>query len=250
MISATALLADASFWADYPASVRSIAYFLISGGFFMAVIGMCSVLGMTIFIWKALALRKKNIAPDDLAHALEFSTAGELKELTRRTREDPSVLGRISHNALAVGFQSKEEAREAIQAFAREEVVKMETGITALEVVITISPLLGLLGTVNGLVSVFSTIGAGGDIGADPAGIALGISQALNTTIAGLAVAVPAVVAHAYFSKKTERFAVRMEVIIGKLLATRFGGRDGGGGSEPPWDSGSTPVTPAPQSLG
>lgn len=83
---------------------------------------------------------------------------------------------------------------------------------------ITIAPLLGLLGTVSGLVNVFSNLGDSADHGA----IAIGIAEALNTTIAGLAIAVPTVVAHSFFMKKIEKMGVRMEILLGGLLAARF----------------------------
>lgn len=218
-----------SFWNEYPSAVSSILHFLLSGGIFMALIGLCSLLAVTVILWKALVLRKDRIVPDDLAHTLESAPVADLSAVSLQAADDDSVLGNLSHLALAGRFHSKDEARDAVEAVAREEVVKLETGIPALEVVITISPLLGLLGTVKGLVSVFSTIGAGGSMGGDPAGIALGIAEALNTTIAGLAVAVPTVVAHAYFAKKVERFAVRMEVIVGRLIAARFAPADARG---------------------
>ena len=95
--------------------------------------------------------------------------------------------------------------------------VKLENGMGVLEVVITISPLLGLLGTVSGLVSVFATLGDAGD-SADPTLIAAGIAVALNTTVAGLIVAVIMVMLHSYFTRRLERIAARIEVIAAHLL--------------------------------
>ena len=81
--------------------------------------------------------------------------------------------------------------------------------------VITIAPLLGLLGTASGLVVVFANVG--GD--ADQASIGQGIAMALNTTVAGLAVAVPTVIAHSHFSRKIELMAARLEVLMGKVTS-------------------------------
>ncbi|MDG2124388.1 MAG: MotA/TolQ/ExbB proton channel family protein [Verrucomicrobiales bacterium] len=206
--------ATTSFWDQYPAAVRSIAYFFLSGGFFMAAIVLCSFLAVSVVIWKILALRKNNILPDDLADAIDTGS--------NATVDSTSVLGRLASLAAGGDFVTKEDALETVQAHARSEVTRMESGVTALEVVITITPLLGLLGTVSGLVSVFSVLGTGGDVGTDPVGIALGIADALNTTIAGIAVAVPTVIAHSYFTRKIEKHAVRMELLVGKILATRF----------------------------
>lgn len=216
-----------SFWDQYPAAVRSVAYFLISGGFFMLLIVLCSLLALSVVLWKAFTLRRRHVVPDDLADVLEnaeqSAAQGGAGHLAAASAASDSVLGRISHMALTRNFATQDEASQAVESKAREEVVHLESGVALLEVVITIAPLLGLLGTVKGLVGVFSTLGAGGGIGPDPAQLALGIAEALNTTIAGLAVAVPAVIAHSYFTKKIERLSVRMEVLVGRALAARFG---------------------------
>ena len=105
-------------------------------------------------------------------------------------------------------------ASEAVQSNAREEILRMQVGIAMLEVVITIAPLLGLLGTASGLVVVFGGLGET----ADHVAIARGIGRALNTTIVGLAIALPCVIAHSYFSRRIERLSARMEVLMGRLL--------------------------------
>jgi biopolymer transport protein ExbB len=221
----------ASFWDQYPAAVQSVARFFFQGGFFMLLIVLCSLLALTVVLWKALVLRRRHIIPDDVADAL---AAGDAVA----ARSGDSTLGRLVRYAGSAPFLNRAEASEAVQARARSEVTRLESGLTALEVVITIAPLLGLLGTVKGLVVVFSTLGAGADLGADPAGIALGIAEALNTTIAGLSVAVPTVVAHSYFTRKIEKLALRMEVLVGDLLSRRF--------QAAPPASPPTPATAAP----
>mgnify|MGYP001798442082 CR=1 FL=1 len=114
-------------------------------------------------------------------------------------------------------YKTRESASEAAEATAREQMVRLENGMGVLEVVITIAPLLGLLGTVSGLVGVFATLGAAtGD--PDPTLIAAGIAVALNTTIAGLVVAVITVILHSYFTRRLERVAARLEVIAGHLV--------------------------------
>ena len=109
--------------------------------------------------------------------------------------------------------------RHGVEATAREEVVKMQFGMPMLEVVITIAPLLGLLGTVSGLVTVFGLVGSSSAMeNPDPAKMAAGIGEALYTTIGGLVVAVPVVIAHSYFNKRIERMAARMEVLMGEVI--------------------------------
>jgi biopolymer transport protein ExbB len=115
------------------------------------------------------------------------------------------------HNA----GRTQAEVQEAVQSAAREEIVKMNTGMPALEVVITIAPLLGLLGTASGLVLVFANVGSG----ADSVKVGQGIAMALNTTVAGHAVAVPTVIAHSHFNRKIETMAARLEVLMGKVTS-------------------------------
>ncbi|MEZ5434598.1 MAG: MotA/TolQ/ExbB proton channel family protein [Verrucomicrobiales bacterium] len=113
----------------------------------------------------------------------------------------------------------------AVESVAREEMVRLQTGIAALDVIITISPMLGLLGTVSGLVTVFGTLGASQDL-SDPSVIAAGIAEALYTTIAGLAVAIVAVIVHRYLDKRIESLSVRLEILAGQLITAwhRWGG--------------------------
>jgi biopolymer transport protein ExbB len=87
-----------------------------------------------------------------------------------------------------------------------------------LEIIVGIAPLLGLLGAVSGLVTVFANFGQNAVI-SDPRGIARGISEALSTTVVGMAIAVPALIAYSYFSKKIETMAAEMESLVADLLA-------------------------------
>jgi biopolymer transport protein ExbB len=102
------------------------------------------------------------------------------------------------------------EISQVVEAAAREEVIKMHSGIGVLDVVITVAPLLGLLGTASGLVTIFAGLGET----TDHLAIARGIAEALNTTIFGLAIAVPCVIAHSYFTRRIERLTARMESVM------------------------------------
>lgn len=195
--------------------------FLLSGGVFMAFIAICSFVGIAVSIHRALTLKWKSIIPLDLRSELhrcgDLFAAGEAPALLVALKRSDSPVGRIGRVAVSPGFKTREAASEAAEATAREQMVRLENGMGVLEVVITIAPLLGLLGTVSGLVSVFATLGAqAGD--PDPTLIAAGIAVALNTTIAGLVVAVITVILHSYFTRRLERIAARLEVIAGHLV--------------------------------
>jgi biopolymer transport protein ExbB len=133
-------------------------------------------------------------------------------------RESNSPLGRIITVCLQHLNWPRQENVEAVQVRARHEVVRMESGMAMLEMTTGVAPLLGLLGTLSGLVGVFANLG-GGAGGGDPVAVARGIAEALNTTIVGLAVAAPSLIAHNYFQRKIETMAVGMEGLVADLLA-------------------------------
>lgn len=195
--------------------------FLLSGGIFMAFIATCSFVGIAVSIHRALTLRWKAIIPvglrRDLHRCGEIFEEGQASVLLAALQRNESPVARVGRVALSPEFRDREEAADAVEATAKEQMVRLENGMGVLEVVITIAPLLGLLGTVSGLVSVFATLGTQVEV-SDPTQIAAGIAVALNTTIAGLVVAVIIVILHSYFTRRLERVAARLEVIAGHLL--------------------------------
>ncbi|MEM9478390.1 MAG: MotA/TolQ/ExbB proton channel family protein [Verrucomicrobiota bacterium] len=204
--------------------------FLRVGGFFMLLIGLTSIVSIAVIIYKFITLNRARTLPtvveEQLQHCEDWAVENRFHELAPWLKQHPSTASNIGVFALESDFTDREEARNAVQSHAREEMVKLERGVAVLEVIITIAPLMGLLGTVAGLVSVFGNLGEASSSN-DYSLIAKGISEALGTTIAGLVVAVPAVIAHSYFSKQLEALAVRMEVLVGHLINVRYraGGR-------------------------
>lgn len=221
----------ADFTSEFAVSIDAVWGFVAEGGVFMFCLLLLSVLSVSVIVFKALMLRSEQVVPVRAQVALAGVAAGGAAGLAGELRAAPSPLSRIALGAMAGDHPDRAEASITVEANAREEVVKLETGIALLEVVITIAPLLGLLGTVSGLVGVFSNLDSGGGAG-NHAAVARGIAEALNTTIAGLAVAIPTVIAHSYFIKKLERMGVRMEVLVGGLLSVLYRS-SGGAGLEP-----------------
>jgi len=195
--------------------------FLLSGGVFMAFIVVCSVVAVSVSIHRIMTLRWNSIVPpflqDEWNRLERYFTHGKASEVRQALRQSDTPIGIVGRVAMSGEFRSQGDASEAVEAAAKEQFVKLENGMGVLEVVITIAPLLGLLGTVSGLVSVFATLGNSGDV-ADPILIAAGIAKALNTTIAGLVVAVITVIFHSCFTRKLERISARLEVMISHLL--------------------------------
>jgi len=204
---------------------RQVWDFLLSGGTFMFFIVICSLVSAAIVIHRAMSLRREGVMPGKLVKILADAEPGQVDAGVVRdiATESESPLGAIVVAALGDGGRTRrnndvDERARAAETIAREEVLRLQTGLSLLEDVITIAPLLGLLGTVSGLVGVFAELGSSGGENADPAVLASGIARALNTTIAGLAVAVPTVVARSYFTKTIETMAARMEVLVGRFI--------------------------------
>ena len=156
---------------------------------------------------------RKSIIPPALAAEIESLQPGDdLDKLERLIARHPSSLGRVLSTLIRHLTWSRAEAVEAVQTKARHEVARLESGLIFLEITTGIAPLLGLLGTLSGLVGIFTAIGT------DPNAVARGIAEALNTTIVGLAVAVPSLITYNYFQRRIEVMAVEMESLVADLV--------------------------------
>ena len=185
----------------------------------------CSIVSLTTIILRTLALREKNVLPLNIESEMERLAPGTSPErLARIVHHDPSSLARIVRVALTHLRWPRSENVEAVQTRARYEMVRLERGLVVLEVIIGIAPLIGLIGTVSGLVHVFASLGLSAG-SADAKRIALGISEALNCTVFGLGIAVPSLIAFVYFSKKVEVLSVEMESLVTDLLSKCYYGR-------------------------
>src|SRR5437899_3787563 len=208
---------------------QTIAGFFAQGGIFMWPLLVCSIVSVTVIILRTLALREKNVLPLVIESEMERLVPGASPErLARIVHHDPSSLARIVRVALAHLRWPRSENVEAVQTRARYEMVRLERGLVVLEVIIGIPPLIGLIGTVSGLVHVFASLGLSA-AAADAKRIALGISEALNCTVFGLGIAVPSLIAFVYFSKKVEVLSVEMESLVTDLLSKCYHGRLAGG---------------------
>jgi biopolymer transport protein ExbB len=193
--------------------------FFADGGPFMVLLLLLSISAGTVILLRGFALRERLIMPPELEEAvLGLQPGDSLQRVSSLARQSNSPLGRIITVCLQHLNWPRQENVEAVQVRARHEVVRMESGMAMLEMTTGVAPLLGLLGTLSGLVGVFANLG-GGAGGGDPIAVARGISEALNTTIVGLAVAAPSLIAHNYFQRKIETMAVGMEGLVADLLA-------------------------------
>ena len=190
--------------------------FFVRGGPFMVLLLLLSLVSCTVMLLRGRALREKIVIPPAVVIALEkLSPGDDLGLLQFAIERNPAPISRILNVLITHLNWPKAENLEAVQTRARHEVAHLEKGLVILEIATGVAPLLGLLGTLSGLVGIFATLGSSGD----PVLIARGISEALNCTIVGLGVAVPCLIAFNYFQRKVEVMAISMEAMASDLLA-------------------------------
>lgn len=230
-------------FAQMPEPLQTVTGFFAKGGLFMWPLLLCSIVTGATLIMSSLALRQKKVMPLVIESEIERLVPGASAErLHRIAQGDNSSLARVTQTALEHLRWPRAENIESVQTRARRELVRLERGLIVLEVVTGIAPLIGLIGTVSGLVHVFSGLGLSSGASSDTKSVALGISEALNCTIFGLSIAVPSLIGFSYFSKKVEVMSVEMESIVSDLIAKCYFGRVGS--DENPRPRSTVPTAP------
>ena len=176
--------------------------FILQGaGVFIYPLGLCSVLALYVIIERLISLRGGKIVPDGLAAAL---LAGG-----NPAADNKSSLGRIINF-----FYEKSPNAEELKAFARLEMTRLERGMFLLDAAISAAPLLGLLGTVAGLVSVFSS-----EASLTQEAITRGVGLALSTTILGLSIAIPSILGNLFLSRKIDTLCAKLDICVEHLAS-------------------------------
>ncbi len=189
----------------------------IAGGWLMWPILLCSIVGLAICVERFYTLNPKKIAPPHLlATVWKQLKAGELDAERLRNLKKASPLGRILAAGLGNAYHGRDVMKESIQEAAGHVIHDLERYLNTLGTIAAVSPLLGLLGTVFGMITVFAEIMAQGT--GNASALAGGISQALITTAAGLTVAIPALVMHRYFVGRIDGIVVELEQETIKLV--------------------------------
>lgn len=184
---------------------------IYAGGWLMLPIILCSVLALTIIAERFWTLRRSNVTPGHLAEQVEeWAARHELDKRHIDQLRASSAMGRILAAALANRHRPRELIKESVEDTGRHVVHELERFLNTLGTIAGISPLLGLLGTVIGMIKVFSAIIVYGVGNANE--LAGGISQALITTAAGLTVAIPSFFFYRYFKGRVDEYVVSMEM--------------------------------------
>ncbi|MEE9425176.1 MAG: MotA/TolQ/ExbB proton channel family protein [Methylococcales bacterium] len=197
-----------------------------SGGWIMWPIIGSSILAAGIIVDRLIALRKQRILPRDLLPQVwRLYQDNQLDGNKVRSLRDASPLGAVLAAGLINRHHGREIMKEAITEAGRQEVYELERNLHALGTIAQISPLMGLLGTVLGMIKVFTAIVSKG-VG-DPEVLAGGISEALITTAAGICVAIPALIFYRYFQSRVDYLVLKMEEDALRLVEGIEGDREG-----------------------
>ncbi len=184
--------------------------FFTKGGIFMYPILLCSITALAIFIERLWNLRWKHVIPQDFIGDVELLIRREkIPDASLHCQQNPSSMARILLVGIKHFGRKREVIKEYLEEVGRQESASLERFVEGLGTIAGVSTLLGLLGTISGMIQVFSVISSQTVI--NPASLAGGISEALITTYAGLSVAIPTLVMYKYLQSKTQTLILQME---------------------------------------
>jgi biopolymer transport protein ExbB len=183
---------------------------LVKGGPLMIPIMLCSVIALGVFLERVFYLRRRKIIPPELVIRVEELVKKEkISDVSTILRRDRSPMARIFYAAIKNFGRKRDIIKEAVEEIGSQEAEFLEKYLGVLSVIAQISPLLGLLGTVQGMIKVFTKITELG-VG-DPSQLADGISVALVTTAAGLTVAIPTLIGYHYLLGRANDLIFEMQ---------------------------------------
>ena len=184
---------------------------------------LCSIISLAIIFERILSLRSDVVIKPSLARAIhELGYGGKTTLVEQESIDEETALSRLVRACLMYTSWPKDENADAVQAYARREIVRLERGLVFLEVVTGLGPLLGLMGTILGLIRIFGSAGNSAELSAQSAQIAAGIAEAMYCTVAGLIVAIPALIAHSLFSRHIEALTIDLETLCSELLGKLY----------------------------
>lgn len=190
---------------------------LAEGGVLMLPLAACSVLAMWVVIDRAWHLRRDRIVKPEIVDVIDtLKSAGDIPLARSICERHPGPFSTIVRTALDSRDRPRGEIREIVEDRGRQEVARLERGLGLLETVAGIAPLLGLLGTVLGMIEVFDVVSRQG--AGQARSLSGGISEALITTATGLTIGIPSLVAYNYFSGKAERLVLDIEGHANRLV--------------------------------
>ncbi|MFH1155539.1 MAG: MotA/TolQ/ExbB proton channel family protein [Pseudomonadota bacterium] len=196
-----------------------MAQWFKQGGFLMYPIVLCSLLSLAILFERLFALRRSNVVPTGFLDELQkLREQGDIKGILTLCLQSDSSLSRI----LEAGFRRFDygllETERAIEGAGQHEVAQLTSHLRLLGAIAAITPMIGLLGTVTGMIRAFENIAQSGT--GNPNLMASGIAEALTTTAAGMMVAIPSLAAYHFIRGRVDRLVYEIEEIATRLLAS------------------------------
>jgi len=188
-----------------------------AGNVMMIPLGLCSLIGLTVFLERLFALRRHRIIFPEVAEAVETLPASDSHDIAYAIIDRyPGPFANVVRAGLDNAEHDWQIVRDVLQETGRQEAVRLVRNLNILEIVAAVAPLLGLLGTVTGMIRVFasiSTLGLG-----DPEHLSGGISEAMVTTAAGLIIGIPALVAHHWLQGRADAIIFDLERYASQIL--------------------------------
>ena len=202
-----------------------------AGGWLMLPIILCSVIALAIIVERLWTLQVRRVLPKHLvAQVWRWEKIHQLNDEHLKELQSSSPLGSILAAGIVNRHQNRDVMKESIEDIGRHIVHELERYLNSLGTIAAITPLLGLLGTVIGMIKVFATITTQG-VG-DPGALAGGISEALITTAAGMSVAIPTLMFYRYFRGRVRMLVLKMEQEALTMVEIMHGQRERDPGAE------------------
>lgn len=196
--------------------------FLRAGGPVMVPLLGCSVLALAIIVERLINLRESKTLPvEEVDHLRTLVEGGLLDQASEYCGKKPGPLNNIILVALENRSEGQEAIRQVVSDQGRQEVPRLERYLGVLGTIVSVSPLLGLLGTVTGMIQVFQVVASQG--AGQATALASGISEALITTATGLTIAIPALAFYNYFTGKAAALVLEMERLALQFIKTIVG---------------------------
>lgn len=195
---------------------ESVFELLVKGGPVMIPIAICSLVAVTLFFERMIVLRKHNVVPPSFIASFKEAVGGGKPNLDKAFElcvKSESPISRIFGTGVEKWRKKRDSAdiEKGVEDAASREISAMERSLRGFKIVAGISPLLGLLGTVYGMIRAFQTVALSADAIGKAAKLAAGIYEAMVTTAAGLTIAIPALLVYYFFARRVDGFADDIE---------------------------------------
>ena len=189
----------------------------LRGGLMMYPLLLVSIMALAVFIERLWALRRVNILSINLVQAIaNLKSQKELDNMQKIAAAQDNVLSRLVLFLMNYSNLSREEQKESVEEQSRQEIRSLRQRLGIIETIAGIAPLMGLLGTVLGMIRVFAGLNVQGVVKA--ASLSGGIAEALITTATGLIIGIPALVIYNFLASKSESFVLDLEQYLNQFI--------------------------------